>query len=146
MYRHFDNLSREDQKLCIGCLFGIKKLIAHHDNWTKNAFARNSKGEGCESLKIDAVCFCLSGAITRSLTYSESPLDPGANRALLWPPIRELLIGLIDNPSEPLPTVFFSEITRFNDNYWTEHSDVINLLNSAIKKTARRYRERWKED
>lgn len=42
-----------------------RALIADEKNWTRNAFARDSKGNEVTPDKEDATCFCAIGALSR---------------------------------------------------------------------------------
>ena len=133
----FDVLSREDQRQCIEYLSGVKKLIAKSENWTKELLARDQEGEYCDVLSENAHSFSLVGAMIR-------------NHGNLFPihvfPASELIRTFIENrfnkpPFESTFDIIEHGINAFNDHHLTKHSDITNLLNMAIRKLVRRYRQ-----
>ena len=46
-------------------LMNAKELIRDRDNWTQGTMARDKNGKGVLAYSPDAVCFCVTGALTR---------------------------------------------------------------------------------
>lgn len=98
-------------------LVAVRDLLSDPKRWTKNAVARNSAGQVTEVLGSSATCFCLMGAIQR-VTDLDYRMEVDAATLIYAEQIRRNNEGV--------------GITLFNDNAFTTHKDVINLLDAAI--------------
>lgn len=47
----------------------VYNLLEDPNRWTKQAVAKNSKGMPCCATNVDAVCWCLMGAVLKSYPY-----------------------------------------------------------------------------
>lgn len=90
-------------------LKAMRDLLSEPERWTKGVCARDARGFMTDSVKDNAVCWCLMGAANRVTNYTWSE--------------REL-------------TKFFpgGNIAKFNDR--STHAEVLAKLDDAIKATA----------
>lgn len=95
-------------------LIAVRKLIEKPENWTQGTYARNKDGETVSTYSSDAVCFCLSGAITRACF---------CNRLLVRETIAKEAAKFTTDPD-------ISPVPQFNDTH--SHAKVLALLDRLI--------------
>lgn len=98
-------------------LIKTREIILDPIHWTQKYFARNSDGEFVEPLQGGAVCWCLSGALCKSIReynvfnaafdFLSHKLNPNYN-----------------------PHVDLNPIVVFNDTH--THQEIINFLDESI--------------
>lgn len=91
-------------------LRAARAVIEKPEAWTKFEFARDARGEPASVESSDAVCFCASGAVIRTV--------PGDRRGVVVDTLKH---------ASPL-----GAIANFNDDNLTAHADILNLFDRAI--------------
>jgi hypothetical protein len=99
-------------------------LLSSEDKWTQGGLAKDKYGKILPEWHPDAVCWCVEGAIYKTLGHRE---DAGGNINV---PIERLktvdLLGYICEMGR------WSEFVDFNDSKNTTYYDVIRALNEAV--------------
>lgn len=98
-----------------------RALIDIPEKWTKGYAARDKRDRPISFSAEGAVCFCLLGAIAKVTVGSQG----GPAMASVTDFFQDLI---------PMPS---SGIMLFNDNKFTTHADIMQLLDTAIAKAER---------
>jgi hypothetical protein len=88
-----------------------RELLSAPERWTKEAFARDSPGELAGAQGRDAVCWCLDGALMRSVGGT-----PG----------RSAVLQLLSRAAQ------IDNIWTWNDAPERTHAEVLAVLDKAI--------------
>lgn len=96
-----------------------RKLLSKRENWTREAFARNSKNEECKTDDPEACKFCILGSI-QHIARSDYSLYTKASLRLTLA-MKKLFPRRSDN-----------FVTSFNDAKRTKHADVLKVFDEAI--------------
>lgn len=103
-------------------LVRIRDLLHVESGWTKGWFARDAEGNDVSTKNPNAVCFCLSGAVSKT-----SPDDQ---------------IEVIETfLYSQLPSRDWSCIPDFNDD--SKHSDVLAFLDRCLSAANSMSEEEW---
>lgn len=92
------------------------ELLADPTSWTKHHPARDAKGQSTDARDPDAVCWCMAGAIFRTIGQTVQPLleDVVARRF----------------PDRITHDVYDGYVA-FNDHPDTTHAEVLSVLKEA---------------
>lgn len=93
------------------------ELVSNPKKWTKKTYARNYLDQSVAPMSPEAVCFCLYGAIERSI--GELAL-PGVIHSRVTSTVLDFVYSQITG-----------KITNFNDFETTTHADILAVLNKA---------------
>lgn len=99
----------------IEILTAARELLTDPSHWTKGANARNVRGKEALPNYPSAVCWCMTGAPT---TLFRAP----------WTSVA------LTSAIVLLQTTISDGIIAFNDRPDTTHTDVLRVLDAAIKK------------
>ena len=100
-------------------IVAMRELLSSPENWSKRAYARDHRGEECDSLDPNAKSYCLAGA--RSAVLQHVPIGAGVRREV-HKAIQDAL-AIVDDKRR------FS--AQYNDADETTHDDILTLLNVA---------------
>ena len=106
-------------------LLRLKELLTDETRWTQYADARGEEGDPVPHYSVFACSWCLTGAVAR--IANEHPEVKNGYRRLLSALNRELRI-----------TGHIPDIQEWNDVEDRQHSEVIALLDRAIKRVRRK--------
>lgn len=103
----------------------MKELLQSPDSWTKNAMARNARGQGCSATGPEASCWCLLGAL---VVVEEDDAGPGniTARDTAWSAIQHAIHARKDESCLDV-----TRIIDWNDDPRVTHSDVLDVLDTA---------------
>ena len=116
--------SRRANTLAI--LRGARELLSDPKHWARGYSARKANGDACRSRDKEAVCWCVMGAIGKSMA---TVLD--------FDKKEDVVVQALD-------TLYFSEVferniyreyrklVTLNDNPLTTHSDILRWLDKRI--------------
>lgn len=113
-------MKKSEWKRVIKGLKAARKLLSKPERWTKCEAARDEAGMTVDPCSDSAVCFCVLGAVSK--TMAETSLDErcAADRCL-----GDALRG-------------YHSIIAFNDNAKTKHKQIMSLFDRAIKRAEKR--------
>jgi hypothetical protein len=94
----------------------VRALLADREAWTKGTLARDANWAPVQSLSPEAVCWCLVGASERA--------DPQSMGTYADEEIETTLRALGKT----------SCIQDFNDSEYTEHEDILMVLDHTIER------------
>ena len=106
-------------------LLRLRELLVEEDRWTQYAEARNNDGYPVRHYSKFACSWCLTGAVAR--IANEHPEVKNGYHRLLSALNREVKI-----------TCHVADIQEWNDVEDRQHSEVIALLDRAIKRVRRK--------
>jgi hypothetical protein len=104
----------------------MTRLLKNPENWTKGNYAKNKRGVGVPIRDPGACQFCLVGAMSRAVYELKITDDPTYEFELKVQIKRHL--SKIALPNRP-----FESPASFNDDPFTEHKDIVNLMKVAQK-------------
>lgn len=106
-------------KSTLETLIEAKQIISDPARWIKHTYAQNADGNPTEVLALDAVCFCMLGAVKRAY----------GDHITLTPMVRILanVIGRGEHRDNLLA------IYSYNDKPIRSHQDVMETFDKAIK-------------
>ena len=133
-----------------------KELFRSKRNWIQKTYAENFKGDVRTVRSEDACRFCLNGVLQRATLEMETilttarglktvPGDVSVRSFRSFNQVLEILGELIEfdyeeakrfEPHTSREAALERSIERWNDNADRTHSEVIELLNKGIAKTA----------
>lgn len=125
MYRKKSLEVEEEKELTLSVLKDARELLSEPTRWTCGAFARDQCGNWVDVVEPRASCWCLIGAISRTITLKSWEDDR----------FRHLEKDQIFDRLERLNTFKDSgakNIPDFNDGGGTEHEHVLMLLDEAV--------------
>ena len=105
-----------------------REILKDEKNWTKNNYYTDINGDCDFDLDFqDAECFCISGALCKSLGYDtvhheQYDFDSGNEKLK---EVARFLYSLSDS-------IYY--LPHFNDRESTTHGDIIDLLDKGIRK------------
>ena len=98
----------------------IRELLNKPEHWTQNASARDNFGKHVDSRSPSAVCWCLSGAISKITS------DPTVARGLeKYQQLNKTLVAHAN-----VKTV----LSEWNDRPHRRHEDILLVLDDTIKR------------
>lgn len=92
------------------------------EKWTKGSWARDAYGNHCKITSENAECFCIGGAVGRSVQYNHTGLYPIDMVNMVF----EVLFNHL--PEDGL----YEVLMDFNDHCDTTHQDILALFDRAI--------------
>ena len=90
----------------------VKELLSDPKRWTKHANARDSNGQDCNLRSPEAVCWCITGAMSKVRNESYEAM---------YHKVMKAIIKLFDG----------NGIVAFNDDPNTTHEMVMQVLEEA---------------
>ena len=107
------------KKAAIAVLRDVRALLAEPEGWTQERFARDSTGSRVPTHDPEAVCWDLTGAISKCLRN-----HPGEEEVVL-DEVLEAMLSFID------PSL---SMVGWNDAEGREHGEVLNLIDKGIER------------
>ena len=112
-----------------------RDIIANRDHWAQMAMAIERDGRQCPSSHVNAVRWCISGALQKSIDEIYGPGRPApetsSERIIAYEALAqykpELLIKKIGNEISSMT------MPEINDHPMVEHTDILEWLDCAIK-------------
>lgn len=111
-----------NKKTLIDRLVRIRDLLHVESRWTKGWFARDAEGNDVLTNSPNAVCFCLSGAVSK--TSPDGKIEV----------VETFLNSQLPNPN-------YDTIPDFNDD--NEHADILAFLDRCLSAASSMSEEEW---
>jgi len=112
-----------------------RDLLADPDKWTKGSFARTAEGDRVGFSDPEATCWCLMGALNVAIGERVAELKRLTTEDV-WPEVNEKADEYFNDVTRILHSTtqnLFNSLVEFNDNDFTCHADVINVLDLGIE-------------
>jgi hypothetical protein len=115
------------------------ELLSDETRWTKGANARTRQNKPTAPFSSNAVCFCLTGAVTKAVSeIMDEGLD--TKTIIVLSRAQNLVFRTMSEPKGASALMFWEDktssvckIMRYNDAADTTHEDVLSLIQEATK-------------